>query len=420
MPPIVLDHDDDNDTFVPEPDPVAIDPGYEGVTVDTARHDVSKFLVTIEGSSWTVDYYSQMLGNDSETQSLQLDLDPAYQQYTGIYGMELKVTTALDSSMTDDTGGMTTTGTAVVYPYLIPNQGDMFVADTGDGRKGLFTVTNVERRTILKETCHEITYQMVSYLTDEYKENLELKTIRKTYFRRDLLVDGQNPFLISSDAEKIERLYEHKRELLGRYIKTFLDSEYKTLLEPRETDDAYDHFLTKAVTSVFGVNDQPLMREVNIMNCDGDDLMNEYTLWDCLLDMDDSMLSLAVKTMKLLPTHRFQHAPIYRGIAYSGIRTMYYPDIDKQIDPYSPSDSEQPLIRPPHDGGTYIFSPAFYDGSSGMTVLESEARKAIEGKAVDHAVLDTLAKDSYQWDESEQFFYLPILIILLKVAERRL
>lgn len=416
---IVTDIDDD--LPVSMPDPVAIDPGYEGVTVDTARHHIDSMIVHIEGSSWTVTYYSQMLGNDSQTQPLQLDLDPAYQQYTAIYDMELKVTTPLSSTMSDETGGMTTTGDAIVYPHVIPNQGDMFIADTGDGKQSLFVVTNVERKTILKETCHEITYQVVSFLDDTYEQNLQAKTIREVYFKKDFLLQGLNPFLMKSQAKQVESIYESKKRLLGRYVKEFLHSEYKTLIVPNENVNVvtYDHFLAKAVSSAFGVDDHPLVREVRTMNCDGDDRMNSYTFWDCLLDLDDSLLSLIVKRMDIIPTHRFQAAPIYRGIAYSGIRDMYYPNKENALESLT-APSEPPMIHPVHHGDGYILSPAFYLDEDGKSLLEIEVLKAIRGHAMSHDNLLTLAGNSSTWSSEERFFYMPVLLILLKVAQRRL
>lgn len=418
--PIVTDNEEE-DVYVAEPDPVALEPEYESIAIDTARHDIDDMIVHIEGSAWNVDYYAQVLGPDSEVSPLQLDLDPAYQQYIAAYNMEIKVTQPLDSSMRDETGGMEVTGTATTYPFLIPNQGDMFVADTGDGRKGVFTVTNVDRKTILKETAHEIQYRMVSYLTEEYSDNLKLKTIKETHFRRDFLLAGQNPFLVSSEANMVDKLTEHKRELLGRYIKTFLSSDYSTLLEPDEMKEGlYDHFLTKAFKSCFGVEDHALTREIREMNCDGDDRMNDYTFWDCLLDMDKSMLTLCTKSMKLSRTHRFTHAAVYRGIAYSGIRYMYYPDDERTLEPMEPTSGTPPIIHPPHSGNGYILSSAFYQQGEGQSQLELEVSKAINDQSNSAERLVAIAEDSYQWDEQSQFCYLPILLILLKVAERRL
>ena len=430
--PIINDTDDEIE--VKDIDPVALNPEYESVAVDTARHDINSMLTHIEGSSWTVDYYSQMLGKDSEAQPLQLDLDPAYQQYTAVFNMELKVTSPLEFDMADDTGSMSATGSATVYPYLIPNLGDTFIAGTGDGRDGVFTVTNVERLTILKETAHRIDYSIVTYLNDQYRDNLKIKTIKETYFKREFLLVGQNPFLIGSDVQKIDTLQEHKRKLLGRYIKTFLSTDYSVLIEPHDTKKGiYDHFLAKAFDSVFSVEDHKLTRELKVMNCDGEPSMSDYTVWNCLLDMDTSLMPLVVKRMDVIKTRRFgsrpvisgsqlgfRTTPVYRGIAYSGIDYMYIPsDNQDDLEPM-PDVGEPPLIHPPHSGGGYIFSRSFYNDEPGKSRLEIETLRAMNGESLSHETLNELANESINWDQQSQFFYIPVLLILIKVAERRL
>lgn len=420
--PIVPEESEEVTEPTPEEEefePVVVNPGYEGVTVDTARHDVSSMLAYIEGSPWTVHYYSQMLGPDSETRPLQLDLDPAYQQYTCIKDMEIRVESELDFSMSQDTGGMSATGTALTYPRMIPNQGDMFIATIGDGRQGVLVVTNVERLTIYKETCHRIEYQAVKYLDDEYQQNFDNKTVRTVYFRRDLLRVGQNPFLVKSQVETVESLHDSQTKLIGTYIKEFLDADQKTFLVPGGDKTLYDHFLVKAFRSVFNVNDHQLMREVLAKNCDGDEMMSEHTFWDCLLDMDDTLLPLLVKVMKTVPAYKFQALPVFRGIAYSGIDEILYPDTEADVGSMS-AVSTQPLVHPPHHGGTYVFSPAFYNNEDGKSVLEVETLKGIRGESFDKENLKQLVVESYEWPAEYRFFYVPVLLILIKSAERRL
>ena len=122
--------------------------------VDSKVTPYAALLTHIEGSSWFVDYYSQVLGADDDVTPYQPTQSAIYQQYLLIKKFELKLQGSLSVSDDSDTSVMTVTGSATVYPYMKPNKGDAFIADIGDGRVGQFTVDGITKQTILKETCY--------------------------------------------------------------------------------------------------------------------------------------------------------------------------------------------------------------------------------------------------------------------------
>ena len=423
MPIVTNDENQQNNEEEPVKDPVAVDDEYQGIAVDAGKHDIESLLVHIEGSPWTVTYFSQMLDGDSQANALQLDLAPAYQQYTRINQFELKVNDPLDQEMNEDTGSMTVTGGATIYPFVIPNQGDMFIADIGNGKDGLFTIKSVQRMTIMRETCHEVTYEMVNEITDVYREDLASKTIKTVHFKKDFLVKGQNPMLITDEANLVERIEEHQKKLVSRYLNMFFNREYRTLLVPEKNKTTYDHFLVRSFKKVFDYNDHPLLREVDTMNCDGDDAMHNYTIWDCLLNMDNMLFPMVQRKMKSVYTDYFVHLSVFRGIAFSGIEKMVYPDEPPTQDTVpllDDGDADTPLIHPLDVDEYYVFSEAFYEDLTNPSTLEIETLKAINGEALNHTKLDELATQSIEWGKLEQFYYLPVLLILLKVSLRRL
>lgn len=416
---IVFDDTEEIPKDPPKP-ALDIDQHYTGIAVDARRIPIESLLVHIEGSPWTVRYFSQILTDDSQVNSQQVNLPAVYQQYTAIEGFELKVTTPLNQAMNQPSGSFTVTGTATVYPYVIPNQGDMFIADIGDGRDGLFSVTTVERRTILKETCHEINYELVSYASGERIEDLNRKVIKTVYFKRDFLLNGQNPLLIESEVRLVESIEEHYRRLLTTYIADFYDREYRTLLVPEQSYTTYDHFLVKAFKAVFNNDQHPLIRSIVVMNCDGDDRMREYTFWDSLLQMDDALLPLSVQSMRTLRSREFDHVPRYKSIAYSGIRRLLYPTANPKGKAVDAPEKETPSIYPINQDAYYVFSEYFYRDLHPKSKLEVEVLKALKGDALSHATLEALARESFAWGALERFYYLPVLLILLKVSLRRL
>ena len=185
----------------------AIPAPYKGVTVDSRYTPLSSLITHVEGSSWVVKYFSQVLDIDSEVSPQQLTKEAVYQQYTAINQLEMRVNNELSYSQDDASKAATVTGSATLYPCVIPNTGDMFLADIGDGREGIFTVTRTERKSLLKETCYQIEYVLVAYSTDtERMRDLEQKTIKTLQFVKEFLLFGQNPVVVDSEYATVREL----------------------------------------------------------------------------------------------------------------------------------------------------------------------------------------------------------------------
>ena len=187
--------------------------------VDTQYIPSTHLLAHIEGSNWTVTYYSQQVAKTDELKPLQLGTSPAHQQYRRIDNYRFKVNTPLSQSQDDEYKEFQVTGEASLFWSLVPNVGDMFIADVGDGRSGLFTLTETERMSYNKDSCYRVSYVLVSYLTDEYAADLAAKTTSVVVFDLEMLELMDNPFVVESDYQKIvslRQLDEQLRKQIGR------------------------------------------------------------------------------------------------------------------------------------------------------------------------------------------------------------
>ena len=440
--------------------PEAISPVYHSATVDS-RYDPSVSLLThIEGATWTVTYYEQVVDVDNELQPQQLTLDAAYQQYIKINGLELKVSSDLATTQNSVTKEMELTGSSLLYPYIIPNKGNMFVADVGDGRQGVFTITSTERKTILKETCHVIEYVLVDYLTDERAKDLEDKTIKTTYFVKEFLQHGQNPVIVDSEYDAVVNLKRGYRKLLSHYFADFFSLEFSTFLVPDQEYSTYDPFITKAIINTLDTSEFPLIKSVRPLNVSEDQAMKMINLWDCLLAMSSDLLVMAGQRYGLVRSTYFDVDARYDGIRYSGIKYVVYPvdertDVDADYCP--PHDLITGLIvqgktrtsdvrRMVHDTTLngfyegdvngegidvlpdihsvvkdefYIFSEAFYyDEPTAQSKLEKLALQGLENQAIDLMVLNDLVSNAKRWGNLERFYYIPILLMLIKQSLR--
>jgi hypothetical protein len=164
--PIATDNEDQEILISIDP-PVQVnsisitDSSNESIAVDNRDTPRINLLTHIVGSSWVVDYYSQVLNTNSQLSGQQLSVSAVYQQYKKINNLEIKVTSALTSSQ-DEQKNMSVTGEATLFPFIIPNDGDMFIADIGNGKKAVFTITRTTKLSIYKQACYTISYVLDS------------------------------------------------------------------------------------------------------------------------------------------------------------------------------------------------------------------------------------------------------------------
>lgn len=437
---------------IPNPIKIAA-PEYKGVTVDTRYTPINNLLVFVEGSSWEVAYFSQVLNSNNGLSGQQVTQDPVYQQYTLINELELKVTGPLNSNQDTTSGSMQTTGTATMYPFIIPNVGDMFLADIGDGREGVFRVTESTRKSILKETCYEVEYLLIEVATVNRVGDLRSKVIKTLQFVKDFLMHGQNPLVKDSDYEILKKLSNNYHDILDSYFKSFTSNEFKTLLVPGQTQVTYDHYLVKAVKAFFNTEDAPEIKSIRTLNCDEDEVLKATTIWDVIKNRDPKLLKHAVKHIGLVSNKTFHRNPVMDGIYFSGVREIVYPkDSELSVD-YNPihlrkvlspgalidspspitrledllaitelnnqfNDGKLPIISVTNDD-FYIFSQSFYENDTvHQSRLEVAVLDYLNKRTIRSDHLLALCETHHAWGGLERFYYIPILLVLIKAAAR--
>lgn len=423
----------------PEPTnaPVQItDPAYRGVTVDTRYTPADSLMAFMTGSAWTVSYYSQVLGADSPLGGFNPNQAPSSKQYRLIRNFVLKATTALTPSQ-NDLNQQQMTGTSNVFPVLRPNVGDVFLADMGDGREGMFEVTDVHRLSIMVHPAHEIEYKWLQEANQTYYEALAASTIDTLVFVYDFLQTGQNPLVHQELYEDIAKLSVQFGQIADHYVRSFLSKEYMTLLVPEQMDTMYDPYLTKAVLNYLTTFDATDLRYVRKLNCDGDDVVKSNTLWDLLQERNPLMMRRCGKRVGYVRAREFTSVPMFEGVYHSGVRNVVYlKDPDLSIDAkragvqlplagnLNPSEdptsdtSTTPLLPQVCATDYYILSQAFYERTTGMSKLEAQVWNYLEEKELDVAVVVEAAKQYLVLSDLERFYLGPIFLVLMKAVMR--
>lgn len=419
---------------------------YRTATVDAKWTPRSSLLTHIGGSSWIVNYYAQILDTDSNLSGQQYTKNPVYQSYKKIINLEIKVQTPLNTDQDDANKEMNVTGSGILYPSVIPNEGDMFTADIGEGKIGVFRITSSRKNSIFKEACYDTSYVLDTDNADKILD-LNQKTIVTYYFHKDFLTTGSNPLVIKNEMDTLVNLKKVYDIMLYQYFKRFFSHEYKTLVVPSQIKPTYDHYLTKYLLSMFGTQEAHELAYIRVLNLDEDRVSHCDTLWDALKMKDTALLNTAFTKAGLVSALSYSRTPTYNGIRYSGMGTVVYPK-----NPYVSVDhsyvnnvkiietnlvasgdaatTSNVLIRavnlkeldsdigddlyPVTVDDYYVLSSNFYNNTSTQSTLESIVTAYINRSQIDIDQLYNTARNFHKWGSLEQFYYVPIIMTLIR------
>lgn len=455
---------------VPKPiDPVQVkiaDPGYKGVTVDSAVTPLASIIQYIEGQIWQVEYFSQVLGLDSEPQPHQLDRSATYQQYVLIKGLELKVNSPLAVSQDPESRAMTLEGSAYVATGVIPNKGDCFFADIGQGREAQLTVTSVEKKTHFKQTVYQINYEVTHYSDHDVsaiRQDLDSKLVKVVHFVKDFNYFGQNPLMLSEDFNFRIEFQKHYARLAHYYLNDFYSRQYRTLLIPDQSYPSYDPYLIDGILQWISVQDHPDVVNIQRPQVNRTQQRSTDTVWTALNALDPVMLKNAIRKTGLLHRSYFKGQPDLAGVFYMGVSYVVYKtegpvNVDEQYKQFATTPVAQqldtgklrfdsierledqsqldgfyyaavnpttatgepalPMVIPVSRIGSYVFSEDFYKGTA-QSQLERLILQALQYEQIDKKLLNALCEQSIHWHNLERFYYIPALLCLLQTALRK-
>ena len=432
---------------------------HQSVAVDSKLQPRNQLLTHIEGSRWIVNYYSQILTVDSEPTSQELNRPQVYQQYVEILRFELKVTDTLSASQEQSNAEMTYVGAATLYPCgVIPNVHDLFTADIGDGRLGLFQIDSVEQRSVMRDSTWSIRYSLLDYLDIMRADDLQRKVSKRTTFVRDLLTVGKSPILVQSELLMYQQLIEWLHKIPDIYFAEFYDREFATFMIPDQLVPTYDPYVVKFLSEIISPSRHPEYLKVNVLNADTGRAKQIYTIWDSLLERSEHVMDYGITKIDLQSTKTRYHRPRFGSVAYGKIAAVIQPQGDLEpfgavlkgsltpskprqfsrppeleqviidhtldglmtvVDPNGPEDiiPPQPMLIHPASGDHYVFSEHFYNRVySETSILERLTTQYLKRLAMPQNSLLQLCKASMAWGQVERFYFLPILYVLVAAS----
>lgn len=417
------------------------------IIVDSKKTPVINLVTHVEGYPWTVNYYRQILNKSSSVTGFNPNKKEQYQTYDVIYGYVFKVSTPLSQTQDEQKRSFTLEGSANVPPPLIPNVGDLFISDIGDGRLGIFQIKNSTRKTIFNDSTYVVDYVCTGYVDEEkeFFKQLEDKVIKKYYFDDDFLKNGQDPLIHDSDYGTIEKIRQTYNFLLKKYFTKYFSKKYSTMVLPLEDKVVYDHFLTKAIGNWYTRTDYYDLINLKIYNIDDNQIMKNISIFDVISDKRSYSFDEIFTRVKKLSTAYFERDPRMFGIRFSSVKYIvcpvdYLDSVDTDhflkkhiIDSASTEDfiyekdinhlnyEEKQLLPVINNNVSYIFSESFYKKEySEISLLEGQILNYLENKNLDPKLLIFISDNYEKWSKMQQFYLTPFVLTLLKSYIRKL
>lgn len=419
--------------------------------VDTRYKPLGSLVTFVQGRRYTVDYYSQVRGRDDTVQGQDPAQAAVFQQYRKISALEIRVTSPISSSQDQESKEFTINGEAIVHSHVIPEEGDMFAADAGDGREAVFQIKVSERLSIYKDSAYRIDFTLVyfSEMRPQERTDLENKVVERLHYLRDFMRVGQNPIITTEEFHILDELGGRKQQMIQTWYSQFFSKEFGTMLVPSQAFSTYDPFVVKAMRAMTTTDDHYNAQWMRILNVEDDDILKQTQLWDVITQRDIDLLPEANKKMGLVSTRAFSTDAMQEGIRYSGIERIVYPywrnapiDIAFNLRTQQAMDSitqvsstvgtvevpplndtitlggvAMPLIKPVMADPYYVLSASFYEeGIGGKSVLEKLVEDALQREAVNPAWVLELAKSHKRWGGLEKFYYIPLMVFLIRVV----
>ena len=353
---------------------------------------ITQLLAYVEGSAITVTFYTQLASDSwgrSASNSFSESLDSIHQKFRKINGFQMKLTDQVNYSYNSQETQSMVSGEAVLYPYFCPYQGDMFVYQASSTKLGLYKITEPPvRLSIEAETCHTIRFSLVTWLDDEMLASLENCVVDEATFELTSYLNSKGAFLSSDAAGLMNDTKKAIATLTHYYMSEYLETQiYRTFIE-----DAclYDPYIVEFNLKLFESSDYPVYPMQLVPN----PKHWRESFWYMLLDPDYTPESVMITTALRL----------HYGVTYR--------DVD--VNPLVNSCFIQLQDRDVYKGHPYppFILPTNFDEE--QITLPMQVRLYLNTRQVYPYALLKLAKEMVSVRRKAGFYYIPILIFLLK------
>jgi len=376
-------------------------------------HELDTIVRYIEGNKWTIDYFLQI----RDINDTALLPDPNVPATTLKYNRINNLVITLSGSI-DQTDPNEVIGNGVINAGFLPNYGDPFIATLTGGREAIFTIMKVTKKRYNLHESYDVEFKLFAFLDKDsllYRD-IVTKTIRKYTYDNDYLMDKSSPIILNKDyADKLD-LKKTRQEILNFYFKIMVDPRKNIIIPETNTGTYLDTLLTDFIFKTVMTNEVKNMDKISRMTFETDTV---HTVFDVILNRSIKMLKTCDTDIGFIRVqsqgiHATNRTLAYLGVTYIVDRYVSDPDnIDIVMNHYDkPADLVEPIRT---KDANYIFSNAFYNQDRvNCGPMETAVLDYLGGNLVEMSELKKLIDNYVYWDLIDQYYLLPILLILIK------
>lgn len=369
------------------------------------------------GMKWEVDYFLQIRDINDEINEPDVNLSPTIQKYNRINKLIMVLQGGINQDVPESIQGE-----AIINAGFLPNTGDAFVARIAGGREAIFTITEVQTRAYNLHRAYYVSFKLFTFSDSapEYMNDLIRKTIREYVYDREHLLDFSAPVIVKQDYKNKLSLKETYEDLQEYYFDKFLNLHKNVIALPTISSIYVDTMLISFLFKIIEISSDPRLSKLNFVPLD-DVKERPFTIWDVIIKRNIKLLKRAD------PNVSFSYKPYsidqaasrqmnYLGINFFASKSSNFnlPTSITHIEAERPDNYEHPLDI---NNRKYVLSNHFYIQDVGnLSTIEKCLLDWLEGKVVTIDELYKLLDNYMYWDTIDQFYLIPILLVLTRDA----
>lgn len=387
------------------------------IAIDNADNDLNKYIAYMDGPKLEVTYYSFYLGANTETTLLDINESENTQQYLKIRGLIIHL---LDPLSTSNYSELEATGYMDI-PNLVPNHNDLLIFPLLDNSVGMFVVNNVEKETYLNRGVYKITFKLFVFksTSEDFFVNLESKVIKNFYYNKDFNSTNGSPLLLEDSYKFKKTISKVYISTLRLYLSKFVDKD-TGLLYCNSSESFIDVYLEDFLLNT--IDYSVLKRLGDIAEGNYDNINTNLNIYDMLKFKEIDYINSIPKYYNKIDTYTIMESvPQLRGLYFKKIKhILEYTDEAT----YNMGEENTASIIIPNNFRDstiyhYVLSPDFYAGTfENISALERLILKFINNEVIDDLTdINSVLEDIPNWNNYEQYYYIPIILVLLKYTD---
>ncbi len=409
-------------TRMPESNP------YRTATIVNVDTPLNKMVGFIDGSKWTVDYYNLIRAEDDMVSPLDVNLPNTLAQYMKISNLDIHVTTPIDPSNHPEVSGV-----AYVTIGIVPSQGDVLKVVIGGGRSALLTVNRVDHKHYNLSDVYEIEYILDSFMDlDPNRLNtLEEKVVRRYVFDTSYIRTNSSPLILQDEAIFNGTLVRELEEIKKIFLNLTLDPEQNFIRVPNQSLMSIDTGVQYCFQFISNLDDNKNL----LIDSLSPSYDNEDSIWSKITMGDKRHLKYYQRYMNTNLTGLNSTSAIDGNYYWGGVRKVVVPTKELSINnletplitteyPRAYNVSCYTVVAPeisilPITNGSYLFSENFYNGGyDTISILESLVMQRLNREQLNRCDLERVIEVCRYWSDLDSFYYLPVLMVLLKYGSQ--